>query len=81
MTALRQEAHQIIDKLPEEVLLSWIHLFRGITQQTTTEESTVKTDTNAFERLEAARKEIHAQLPENFDPDRALAEAKHVRFD
>ena len=77
MTALRREAHQIVDDLSEDVLIDWVNLFHRIAKKKSVD---TPPQVSAFDRLEACRKATSAKIPKDFDPEHELAEARSERY-
>lgn len=87
MTALQEQAVQMIHGMSDEnvgFLIEVIH--RLIPQNTQTEEmnpfmSARVKKMQAFKELDAARTQIQMYLPDNFDPDKELEEARAEKYD
>lgn len=77
MSALKAQAIEMIADVPEDRMARLIAFISTLTPR----QEDIARKRAAFERLEELRKE-HAHLfPANFDPDKALEEARAERFE
>lgn len=77
MSALKAQAIEMIEDVPEERLPRLITFISTLTPR----QEDLARKRAAFERLEELRKE-HAHLfPADFDPDKALEEARAERYE
>ena len=75
MSGLQEQAVQMIGSLSDDNVSFLIEIIqRLMPNQERNEEEGIQ----AFHRLSAAREEIERYLPENFDPDKELEEARAV---
>lgn len=86
MTALQEQAVQMIHEMSDDnvsFLIEAIHLLMPHNTQADemksfTSEKDKKRE--AFKELDAARAQIKMYLPDDFDPDKKLAEARAERY-
>lgn len=83
MSVLQEQAVQMIQDLSDENVSFLIEVIQRLMPQN----ENVKDydglhgeNMQAFARLEAAREEIFRYLPENFDPEKELEEARKERY-
>lgn len=84
MTVLQEQAVQMICGLSDDNVGFLIEVIqRLMPQRTQTYPSVNKNDKKmqAFRELNAARDEIKKYLPDDFDPDRELEEARAEKYD
>lgn len=84
MSELQEQVVQMISDLSDDNVSFLIEIIQRLMPQ---EQYSQKNDflnnedsMRAFRRLEGARAEIHQYLPEDFDPDRELEEARAERY-
>ncbi len=78
MSRLQEQAIQMIGSLSDDNVSFLIEVIRRLMpDQGTAQDQKMQ----AFYRLDAAREEIDRYLPEDFDPDRELEEARTQRYD
>lgn len=77
MSGLQEQAVQMIGSLSDDNVSFLIEIIQRLMPngEKNTEESM-----RAFYRLDAAREVISKYLPENFDPDKELEEARAERY-
>lgn len=84
MSILQEQAVQMISELSDENVIFLIEIIRRLMPQNLYCEDTHTLNEGesmqAFRRLEVARTEIHQFLPEDFDPDKELKEARAERY-
>lgn len=86
MSELQQEAVRMISGLSDENISFLIEVIRRLMPQCESTDafavSSVKENRGmqAFRRLDAARAEIKQYLPEDFDPEKELEEARVQRY-
>ena len=86
MSELQQKAIRMISGLSDDNISFLIEIISRLMPQGegayTDTKPTVKDDRKmqAFKRLDAARAEISQYLPDDFDPERELEEARAVRY-
>lgn len=87
MSVLQEQAVQMIRGLSDENTSFLIEIIQRLMQPktySTTEMHTKETDSemcmSAFCRLDAARTDIKHYLPEDFNPDKELEEARFERY-
>lgn len=88
MSILQEQAVQMISNLSDDNVSFLIEIIQRLMPQksqlqdfdTPADSTGDKESRKAFDRLEAARAEIHQYLPEDFDPDKELEEAKEERY-
>lgn len=85
MSVLQEQAVQMIRGLSDDNVSFLIEIIQRLMpskQYKHADQSmSDKCGMEAFSRLDAARAEIKQYLPENFDPDRELAEARIERYE
>lgn len=78
MSTLQEQAVQMICGLSDDNVSFLIEIIqRLMSRQAGSEEGKMQ----AFRRLDAARTEITQYLPDDFDPDKELEEARAERYD
>lgn len=77
MSGLQEQAVRMISSLSDENVSFLIEIIQRLMPSG---EKEVKDGMQAFYRLNIAREEIRQYLPENFDPDRELEEARAERY-
>lgn len=84
MSLLQEQAVQMIGELSDDNVSFLIEIIKRLmSQRQFSQEINVMGNDEgmrAFYRLELARKEIQQYLPENFDPERELEEARAERY-
>ena len=86
MSELQQQAIRMISGLSDDNISFLIEIINRLMPQSeeayTATMSTAKEDRKmqAFKRLDAARAEISQYLPDDFDPERELEEARAERY-
>ena len=86
MTLLQEEAVQMIQGMSDDNVGFLIEVIRRLTLQKghagekNSTPNEIQRKTQALERLNAARAEIKKYLPEGFDPDKELEEARAERY-
>lgn len=83
MSKLQQQAVELICGLSDDNLIFLIQMIRKIMAQeshTETEADRRNAGIQAFKRLEAARMEIKQYLPDDFDAEKELEEARRERY-
>ncbi|MDE5931878.1 MAG: hypothetical protein K2H40_05265 [Lachnospiraceae bacterium] len=88
MSILQEQAVQMISNLSDDNVSFLIEIIQRLMPQKSqlqasdilTDSTSHKESRKAFDRLEAARTEIHQYLPEDFNPDKELKEAKEERY-
>ena len=85
MSALQEQAVQMIRDLSDDNVSFLIEIIQKLTPQNS-DKDTVRPSIGdkkieAFQRLDEARAEIWNYLPEDFNPDKELAEARNERYD
>ena len=75
MTALRQQVHEMVDMMPESVLLNLIQLMKEENIKQTEKQQRIERKRIALEEL----KQLCKPLP-NLDYDKALAEYREEKF-
>ena len=78
MSRLQEQAIQMIGSLSDDNVSFLIEVIRRLMPDEGTAQDQKM---QAFYRLDAAREEIDRYLPEDFDPDRELEEARAQRYD
>lgn len=77
MSALQEQAVRMIHGLSDDNVSFVIEIIQRLMQVPSADRSR---SMSAFSRLDAARAEIREYLPEAFDPDRELEEARAERY-
>lgn len=86
MSELQQEAVRMISGLSDDNISFLIEIIHRLMPQDEKAHAVTKTTTKearrmqAFKRLDAARAEISQYLPDDFDPERELEEARAERY-
>ena len=84
MSALQEQAVQMIHDLSDDNVSFLIEIIQRLMQKNTGTEIVQKLsydeEYQAFLRLDKARREIWDYLPESFDPDKELEEARKERY-
>lgn len=84
MSVLQEQAMQMISNLSDDNVSFLIEIIRRLMPQKSSHQVTVSLNDEegmqAFRRLEEARVEIRQYLPEGFDPDKELEEARAERY-
>ena len=83
MSILQEQAVRMIQDMSDDNVSFLIEIIQRLIQKETYEKNSKTADdesTAAFRRLNAARMEIHQYLPEGFDPDKELEEARAERY-
>ncbi len=84
MSILQEQAVQMISGLSDDNVSFLIEIIQRLMPQNAymkTGRAALAGDSmSAFQRLSAARREIRRYLPEGFDPDRELEEARAERY-
>ncbi len=84
MSILQEQAVQLIHGLSDENVSFLIEIIQRLMPQDLCTEATENLGEDegiqAFRRLETARTEIKKYLPEDFDPDKELREAREERY-
>lgn len=75
MSGLQEQAVQMIGSLSDDNVSFLIEIIQRLMPN---REINEEEGMQAFQRLSAAREEIGRYLPENFDPDKELEEARAV---
>ena len=85
MSALQEQAVQMIRDLSDDNVSFLIEIIQKLTPQDSDKEtvqpSTGDEKIKAFQRLDEARAEIWNYLPKDFNPDKELEEARNERYD
>lgn len=85
MSVLQEQAVQMINDLSDDNVRFLIEVIQrlmpGNSYSKDFGDLNNKESMQAFRRLEAARAEIHQYLPEDFDPDKELREAREERYE
>lgn len=85
MSELQQQAIRLINGLSDDNISFLIEIIQRLMPQNsyTTSIPPMKETVavQAFKRLDAARSDIKSYLPDDFDPERELDEARAVRYD
>lgn len=84
MSALQEQAVQMIHDLSDDNVSFLIEIIQRLMSKSSGIE-TIQSSGNdegiqAFRRLDEARKEVWNYLPEGFDPDKELEEARKERY-
>lgn len=77
MSGLQEQAVQLIGSLSDDNVSFLIEIIQRLMPN---EEKNTDESMQAFYRLDAAREMINRYLPENFDPDKELEEARAERY-
>lgn len=86
MSELQREAVRMISGLSDDNISFLIEIIRRLMPQNEKTNTVVMSPPKdnrrmqAFERLDAAREEIRHYLPDDFDPEKELEEARAERF-
>ena len=84
MSTLQEQAVQMIRGLSDDNVSFLIEVIRRLMPEGVyrNEEPLMSTSESmqAFQRLDAARSEVWKYLPEDFDPERELREARNERY-
>lgn len=83
MSELQEQAVQMIHDLSDDNVSFLIEIIQRLMSQSSNSESAQLLDDeaiHAFHRLDKARTEIWNYLPETFDPDKELEEARKERY-
>lgn len=88
MSILQEQAVRMISDLSDDNISFLIEIIQRLMPQKSQNQvpGALKNFVNdtegmkAFDRLEAARAEIHQYLPDDFDPDKELEEARAERY-
>lgn len=84
MSVLQEQAVQMIRGLSDENVSFLIEVIQRLMPQKSYEidyDDFESESIQAFTRLKAAREEIGRYLPEDFDPEKELEEAREERYD
>ena len=77
MSGLQEQAVQMIGSLSDDNVSFLIEIIQRLMPG---KENNLNEGMQAFYRLDAAREEIRQYLPEDFDPDKELEEARAARY-
>lgn len=77
MSGLQEQAVQMIGSLSDDNVSFLIEVIQRLMP---TQEKHGDEGMQAFRRLDTAREELRRYLPENFDPDKELEEARTERY-
>ena len=77
MSGLQEQAVRMIGRLSDDNVSFLIEIIRRLMPD---EGKNTDESMQAFNRLDAAREVIREYLPENFDPDKELEEARAERY-
>ncbi|MCL2719121.1 MAG: dihydrodipicolinate reductase [Lachnospiraceae bacterium] len=77
MTSIKQEAIQLIDRLPEDVVAAVIQYIQRL-NVSTNKANKLASRRQAFERLEKIIKSV--SVPNNLDYDKELAKARDEKY-
>lgn len=77
MSGLQEQAVQMIGSLSDDNVSFLIEIIQRLMPG---REENSDDGMQAFHRLDAARKDIRKYLPEDFDPDKELEEARAERY-
>lgn len=77
MSGLQEQAVRLISSLSDDNVSFLIEIIQRLMPS---REKDVNDGMQAFFRLNAAREELGQYLPENFDPDKELEEARAERY-
>lgn len=84
MSVLQEQAVQMISELSDDNVSFLIEIIRRLMPQSLSSDGYSISDkedgVQLFQKLEEARKEIQKYLPEDFDPDKELEEARAERY-
>lgn len=84
MSILQEQAIQMVRGLSDDNVSFLIEVIRRLMPQKLYAQATLSQEKDeaieAFQRLNAARTEIKKYLPEGFDPDKELEEARAERY-
>lgn len=83
MSELQEQAVQMIHDLSDDNVSFLIEVIQRLMPQSSDTESVQSLDdeaVHAFRRLDKARAEIWDYLPDKFDPDKELREARKERY-
>lgn len=84
MSELQQQAFRLISGLSDDNVSFLIEIIQRLMPQKTqamdTHSATESVGVQAFKRLDAARSDIKQYLPEDFNPERELEEARAERY-
>lgn len=82
MTVLQEQAIQMINGMSDDNVSFLIEIIRRLTPQKTQTDVKIEKDKKmqAFKELDEARIQIKKYLPEDFDPDKELEEARADRY-
>lgn len=78
MSELQQQAVHLISGLSDDNVSFLIEIIRRLMPENT--DAINVQSVQAFERLDAARSEIKQYLPDDFEPERELEEARAERY-
>ena len=85
MSLLQEQAVQMIHALSDDNVRFLIEIIQRLmiqeSRMVVEQQADGQSGIQAFERLNAAREEIRKALPEDFDPDRELEEARAERYE
>ncbi|MDE7310416.1 MAG: hypothetical protein K2N87_02165 [Eubacterium sp.] len=81
MSELQQQAVHLISRLSDENISFLIEIMQRWMLQDADDSKEEDAGMQAFKRLDAARSEIKQYLPNNFDPEYELEEAKKSRYE
>ena len=85
MSLLQEQAVQMIHGLSDDHVRFLIEIIQRLmiqeSRMVVEQQADGQSGIQAFERLNAAREEIRKALPEDFDPDRELEEARAERYE
>ena len=85
MSLLQEQTVQMIHGLSDDNVRFLIEIIQRLmiqeSRMVVEQQADGQSGIQAFERLNAAREEIRKALPEDFDPDRELEEARAERYE
>lgn len=80
MSELHQKAVRLISGLSDDNISFLIEIIQRLMPQETCTEDNESTRLQAFQRLDAARADIKQYLPDGFDPEKELEDARAERY-
>ena len=80
MSELHQKAVRLISGLSDDNISFLIDIIQRLMPQETCTEDNESTRLQAFQRLDAARAELKQYLPDDFDPEQELEDARDEKY-
>ena len=80
MSELHQKAVRLISGLSDDNISFLIEIIQRLMPQETCTEDNESTRLQAFQRLDAARAELKQYLPDDFEPEKELEDARDEKY-